>query len=170
MSTSTHVSMSSCLHVSPCLLVSMSMSPCFHVSMSPRLHVSMSLCLHVSIFIYPCFRIRGSKKLIPKNYRLPPDSRNSLPWTPYCKWKAELTRNSSFRLFATNRKRQTICLLQTETKNESLFSLGGKRSTIIDDLCFKKRSHLCSRVILRFFLPKLVLRGGGGVRDDGRAV
>jgi hypothetical protein len=62
-------SMSPCLHVSPCLLVSMSMSPCLHVSMSPCLHVSMSpclhvsmsLCLYVSIFIYPCFRIRGSK-------------------------------------------------------------------------------------------------------------
>ncbi len=92
-----------CLHVR----VSMSMSPSLHVSMSPFLHVSMSL-FYVSMFpcsisMSPCFRFR--------------------------KQKTELTENGNLRCFAANgkRKQQTsVCLLQAETENRSLFSLVGK--------------------------------------------
>jgi hypothetical protein len=43
-----------------------------------------------------------------------------------CKWKKE---TASFRLFAANRKRKqhtSMCLLQTEMENGSMFSLVGK--------------------------------------------
>jgi hypothetical protein len=43
--------------------------------------------------------------------------------------ETELTENGNFRSFAANRKRKwqtSVCLLQTVTKNGSLFSLVGK--------------------------------------------
>jgi hypothetical protein len=55
--------------------------------------------------------------------------------------------NGNFRLFSANGKwkRQTlVCLLQTKTENERLFSLVGKRLTVIDD-CFSKRAIYAGR-------------------------
>jgi hypothetical protein len=64
----------------------------------------------------------------------------------------ELTENKNFHLLAANGKWKGltfVCLLQTETENGSLFSLGSKQYTVIDDYCFKKHSLLCSSVSFR---------------------
>jgi hypothetical protein len=85
-----------------------SMSRCLHVSMSPYFHVSVFPCFHFSIFpffhisIFPCFRFSmflwsaGISLGIPRNFaqgiprmyklipkRIPRNSSNPLPWTPY---------------------------------------------------------------------------------------
>jgi hypothetical protein len=125
------VSMFPCFHVSmtPCLNISISMSLCFHDSTSSCLHVlvhaamSSSMlpcprpCCHVyvhvamslSIFLCfcPCFHVLVHLHvLITEKIRLPPNSRNSLPWTPYCKPQSKLTENGNFHLFAANGKRK----------------------------------------------------------------
>ncbi len=114
-----HFSMS----VSPCTClhchVSMSMSPCLHV------HVSMSMSpgpyLHVSISPCPYLHVSGIVQR--KN-------RTNRKWQLLfvcCKWKTE---TANF-----------LCLLQMETENGRLFSLGGKW-TVINDCCFNNRAHL----------------------------
>jgi hypothetical protein len=68
--------------------------------------------------------------------------------------KMELAGNDNFHLFAANgkRKQQTsVCLLLTKTENLSLFSLIGKRLTVINDCCFSKRAHI-SRKYIQFTL------------------
>ncbi len=97
------------------------MYPCLHVSMSPCFHVSISMspCLHVSLFMSPC--------------------------PEFCKQKTELKENGNFCLFSVNGKwkqQSFVYLLQTETENVRLFSLVTKWSTIINDCCFRKHSHL----------------------------
>jgi hypothetical protein len=134
------MSMSPCLHVSmsQCLHVSMSTSPGFYVSMSPfsrpcllvLVHVSMSSsmsacprpCLYVLVHVaMSCFHV-----LVQVSMAMP----MSLSLKPYGKRKTELTTNGNFILFAAigKRKRQTsVCLLQMETENGSLFSMVSKR-------------------------------------------
>jgi hypothetical protein len=61
------------------------------------------------------------------------------------KRKSELTEKGNFRLFDSNgkRKRQTsFCLLQKETESGTLFSLVGKRLTVIGACCFSERAQL----------------------------
>ncbi len=125
-----HVSMSSCLHC-PCLHVSV--SPCFHVFISPCLHVSCP-CLHVSLS--PCHLITLSLCPIVHVSMFP----------EFCIRKIGLTENGNFCLFAPNKKwkwQTSVCLLQTEMENGSVFSLVGKLLTFIGDCCFNKLAHLC---------------------------
>jgi hypothetical protein len=84
-----HVSMS--MSACPCLRIHVSMPSCLRFSMFPCL-MSMSLSFHslsLSPFLYvsrfpcPCLNVSGIHK-----------------------WKTELTENSIFRLFATNRNRK----------------------------------------------------------------
>jgi hypothetical protein len=54
-------------------------------------------------------------------------------------------RKQQLLYFSANRtqKLQTsACLLQTKMENGTLFSLVGKRLTVIDDCCFSKHAHL----------------------------
>ncbi len=139
-----HVSMSPCVHISmsmsPCVHISMSMSPClrvsvsmsqsphFSMSVSPCFHVSMSpsLCIHVSKSMSSCFWNSLEFKTSQEKFRPPRNSRNPLPWTPYCKRKTELTVNDNLCLFATNGNGNSelpFSLLQTEKENGRLFSL-----------------------------------------------
>jgi hypothetical protein len=69
-----------------------------------------------------------------------------------CKRK---TATANFRLFAANGKREwqtSVCLLQTETENGSLFSLVCQ--TLVNDCCFSKRAlHIHGRSFSRNFFP-----------------
>jgi hypothetical protein len=61
--------------------------------------------------------------------------------------KTKLVKNGNFRSFAANGKREwqtSVCLLQTEMENGSLFSLLANDKMVIDDCCFSKCAHLCS--------------------------
>jgi hypothetical protein len=108
-----HASMSQCVHVS--------MPPCLHLSISPSFYVfmSMSTSFYVSMSSSPCLYVLMSLSLYVSGV---PQTKNAT------NGKLQL------RLFSSNReqKRQTsICLLQTETENGSLFSLvGNLKSTI----------------------------------------
>jgi hypothetical protein len=44
----------------------------------------------------------------------------------------------------------SVCLLQAETENGSLFPLVGKQLTAIDVCCFHKCDHLCLHVCYHF--------------------
>ncbi len=94
---------------------------------SPCFHISISPCFHVSISMF----------------------------TEFLKQKAELTENFNIHLFAANRKRKrqtSVCLLQTETENGSLFSLVGKGQTVIGNYCFSKLAYLCARYTVAPFV------------------
>jgi hypothetical protein len=57
------------------------------------------------------------------------------------KKKTILTENSYFHFLLQTENvngKNVVYLLQTEIKNGSLFSLVGKRSTVINDCCFSK--------------------------------
>ncbi len=76
------MSMSLCLHMSPCLHFSTFPCLCLQVSMSPSLHVSKSPSLHVSMS--PCFSKRKTATSV-----------------CFCKRKTE---TANIRLFAANEK------------------------------------------------------------------
>jgi hypothetical protein len=57
----------------------------------------------------------------------------------------KLSENGNFHLFAANGKwkwQTSICMVQIEMGNGSLFSPVGKQKTVIDDFCFSKCSYL----------------------------
>jgi hypothetical protein len=101
----------------------------FRKSSEFHVHVSMFPFLHVHVSMFPCFHV----SMFPE----------------FRKWKMELTENDHCHIFAASRKqkrRTSVCLLQTEKENRSLFSLVDKRSVVIDDCSFSERSHLCKYV------------------------
>jgi hypothetical protein len=130
-----YMSMSAC----PCLHV-MSPYPCLHAFMSLFLHVSMpyayvsmfpfsifmSPFLYVSMFTCPCLHVSGIRKR-----------------------KTELTQNSSFRLFATNRNGERKFVfhgLQTINGNQRLLLQQTFPSTVTRYISTRVSTHICFNV------------------------
>ncbi len=120
----------------PCLYVYVSMFPCLHVFMS-SCHVSISLCFHVSCL---CLHVSMSASSCLHASKFP----------GFRKRIIILTESGNFRLLAENGKRKwqtSVCLLQTETENRSLFSLVGKRQTVIDVCCSANVPIYCRQLL-----------------------
>ncbi len=114
----------------------MSPSPCLHVSISPCLHVSRSPCLQA--FRPPCLHVSMS---------MSPRFRNSANG----KWNQWKTATSVYFLQTENGngKLPFVCC-KRKRKNWLLFSLVGKRQTVIND-CFSNRAHLYFNDVIIFW-------------------